>query len=93
MSEVHVKRLFASFTSRRGEELQLELLESVELSVNGVRHTLEAGTIQDVIAHFNLTGKPVIVEADGVILTPEQWTQTTVFSGMIIELVHFVGGG
>ncbi|MGG4554908.1 sulfur carrier protein ThiS [Paenibacillus humicus] len=66
---------------------------SVELKVNGVMQSLQAGTVQDVIAHFGLTGKPVIVEADGVILTPEQWADTTVSSGMVIELVHFVGGG
>ncbi|MFD3261453.1 sulfur carrier protein ThiS [Paenibacillus lentus] len=68
-------------------------IESVDLKVNGISHTLKAATIQDVIAHFGLTGKPVIVEADGVILTPEQWTRTRTASGMVIELVHFVGGG
>lgn len=67
--------------------------ESVDLKVNGVLHTLEAGTIQDVIAHFGLTGKPVIVEADGMILTPEQWVDARTTTGMVIELVHFVGGG
>ncbi|GAA0134629.1 sulfur carrier protein ThiS [Paenibacillus sp. YSY-4.3] len=67
--------------------------QMVELKVNGVKHSLEAGTVQDVIAHYGLSGKPVIVEADGVILTPEQWADTTVASGMVIELVHFVGGG
>lgn len=71
----------------------MERIESVDLKVNGISHTLDAGTIQDVIAHFGLTGKPVIVEADGLILTPEQWTQTRIVSGMVIELVHFVGGG
>ncbi|WP_055106570.1 sulfur carrier protein ThiS [Paenibacillus ihumii] len=66
---------------------------SVELKVNGVKHSLEADTVLDVIAHFGLKGKPIIVEADGVILTPEQWSDKAVASGMIIELVHFVGGG
>ncbi|WHX49820.1 sulfur carrier protein ThiS [Paenibacillus woosongensis] len=71
----------------------MENTQIVELKVNGVKHSLQAGTVQDVIAHFGLTGKPVIVEADGVILTPEQWADTTVSAGMVIELVHFVGGG
>lgn len=71
----------------------MEYRESVDLKVNGVLHTLEAGTVQDVIAYFGLTGKPVIVEADGMILTPEQWVHTRTATGMVIELVHFVGGG
>ncbi|ANY65548.1 thiamine biosynthesis protein ThiS [Paenibacillus sp. BIHB 4019] len=65
----------------------------MELVINGVKQELAARTIEEVIAHFELTGKPVVVEADGAVLTQEQWAATEVREGMKIELVHFVGGG
>lgn len=65
----------------------------MELVINGVKQELAAKTIEEVIAHFGLAGKPVVVEADGAVLTQEQWGATEVREGMKIELVHFVGGG
>jgi len=65
----------------------------VELIVNGKKQQLDVRTIEDVIVHFGLIGKPVVVEADGEVLMTEQWPHTMVRSGMTIELVHFVGGG
>ncbi|WP_341281232.1 sulfur carrier protein ThiS [Paenibacillus sp. FSL H8-0537] len=65
----------------------------MELVINGVKQELAAKTIEEVIAHFGLAGKPVVVEADGAVLTQEQWEATEVREGMKIELVHFVGGG
>ncbi|CAM4470973.1 sulfur carrier protein [Paenibacillus endophyticus] len=66
----------------------------MELVINGEKQHLElVGTIQDVIEKLGLTGKPVVAEADGKVLTAELWTETSVYPGMKIELVHFVGGG
>jgi sulfur carrier protein len=65
----------------------------MELVINGLRQELVAATIQDVIVHYGLVGKPVVVEADGVIVTADQWAVTTVRPHMQVELVHFVGGG
>ncbi|WP_239615731.1 sulfur carrier protein ThiS [Cohnella mopanensis] len=65
----------------------------MELVINGFRQELDVRTIQDVIAHFGLEGKPVVVEADGAVLTKEQWATAEVRTQMQIELVHFVGGG
>nr|WP_237690848.1 sulfur carrier protein ThiS [Paenibacillus caui] len=61
--------------------------------INGSERELEAETIADVIERLGLSGKPVVAEADGVVLTSEQWSGTKVAPGMKIELVHFVGGG
>lgn len=65
----------------------------MQLIVNGETKELEARTIEDVILHFGLEGRPVVVEADGEIIDKEQWPQKDVEPLMKIELVHFVGGG
>ncbi|OMF38633.1 thiamine biosynthesis protein ThiS [Paenibacillus sp. FSL H8-0548] len=66
----------------------------MKLIINGEQQELEqVNTIQDVIVRLELSGKPIVVEADGRVLTAEQWADTPVFVNMRIELVHFVGGG
>lgn len=65
----------------------------MELVINGAKQELDVHTIQDVIIHFGLEGKPLVVEADGAVLTAEQWSVTVVRPHMQLELVHFVGGG
>jgi sulfur carrier protein len=65
----------------------------MELVINGLRQELDVDTVQDVIAHYGLVGKPVVVEADGVVIPADQWVMTTVRPHMQVELVHFVGGG
>lgn len=65
----------------------------MELIINGTEYQLDATTIQDVVQHFGLAGKPLVVEAGGTIYTAEQWGATAVHAHMKIELVHFVGGG
>ncbi len=65
----------------------------MELVVNGLKQELDVHTIEDVIVHYGLIGKPLVVEADGAVLTAEQWSVTVVRPNMQIELVHFVGGG
>jgi thiamine biosynthesis protein ThiS len=65
----------------------------MQLIVNGETKELAARTISDVINHFGLEGRPVVVEADGEIIAKEQWPDMEVRPLMKIELVHFVGGG
>ncbi|MCM3630674.1 sulfur carrier protein ThiS [Paenibacillus glycanilyticus] len=65
----------------------------MQLIINGEATELEAGTISDVIRHFGLEERPVVVEADGEIVSKEQWPAIEVRPLMKIELVHFVGGG
>lgn len=65
----------------------------MELRINGEYRELSASTIYDIIVHYNLLGKPVVAEVDGVIVSREQWREMEVKSGMTIEFVHFVGGG
>lgn len=66
----------------------------MELIINGIKQQLaQVDTIEDVIERLGLNGKPVVAEADGKVLTAEQWKATAVYPEMRIELVHFVGGG
>ncbi|GAB6991949.1 sulfur carrier protein ThiS [Paenibacillus pini] len=65
----------------------------MNLIVNGNEYQLDVVTIQDVVVHFGLAGKPVVVEAGGTVYASEQWATTAVQDHMRIELVHFVGGG
>jgi len=65
----------------------------MELRVNGECRELDVATIQDIIVHYDLLNKPVVAEVDGTIVSRELWKDTEVRSGMVIELVHFVGGG
>jgi sulfur carrier protein len=65
----------------------------MQLIINGEAKELDATTIQDVVVHFGLEGRPLVVEADGEIIAKEQWPDIEVRPLMKIELVHFVGGG
>lgn len=65
----------------------------MELVINGLKQELDVHTIQDVIIHYGLIGKPIVVEVDGNVLPAEQWTVTVARPLMQVELVHFVGGG
>jgi sulfur carrier protein len=65
----------------------------MQLIINGEAKELDATTIQDVVVYFGLEGRPLVVEADGEIITKEQWPDIEVRPLMKIELVHFVGGG
>lgn len=65
----------------------------IDLIVNGKQSTVDAHTIAELIAHYGLTGKPIVVEADGEIVDRALWKQAELRQNMKLELVHFVGGG
>jgi sulfur carrier protein len=66
----------------------------MELIINGKSHTLkDVRTIADVVQHFGLDGKLIVVEHNREIVPRDQYSQKQVQSGDRIEIVHFVGGG
>lgn len=65
----------------------------MRIRVNGEWTQLEARTLADVLRHFALEHKKVVVEADGTIVERELLNTTPVSDGMMLEIVHFVGGG
>ncbi|MNM87677.1 Sulfur carrier protein ThiS [compost metagenome] len=50
-------------------------------------------TVQNLLEHFNLSTKIVVVEVDEKIVDKTQYSQFMLHDGVKIELVHFVGGG
>ncbi|MCP8968133.1 sulfur carrier protein ThiS [Ectobacillus ponti] len=65
------------------------------LQINGRKIEVpeEIGTVEQLLGHFGLEGKIVVVEQNGSIVEKQQHRDTSVFAGDQIEIVTFVGGG
>lgn len=50
-------------------------------------------TIADLLDHFQLSEKIVIVEVNAQIMQKHQYETTVLCNGDRVEIVHFVGGG
>ncbi len=67
---------------------------ALALTVNGKPVELDAPmTIQEFLDLRKLHRNMVVVEHNGVILKRPQFTEVTLQSGDLLEVVHFVGGG
>ncbi|WP_141432342.1 sulfur carrier protein ThiS [Bacillus sp. 03113] len=67
----------------------------MNIQLNGQEVTLPSNveSIQDLLDHYQLTNRIVIVELNKEILKKEQYSETKLMTGDSIELIHFVGGG
>ncbi|TWT08079.1 thiamine biosynthesis protein ThiS [Planococcus sp. CPCC 101016] len=67
----------------------------MNLTVNGEQVVIPntVKTVAELLQHFELNQKVVIVERNAEILEKAKHTDTQVSHGDKIELVHFVGGG
>ncbi len=66
----------------------------MEIILNGEKHTLaEASSVLDLLHSLTIDPQKVAVEMDRQIIRPPQWDSTTIRPGVVIEIVHFVGGG
>jgi sulfur carrier protein len=67
----------------------------VELIINSdkVQVPETVTTVSDLLAHFKLDQKVVIVELNTTILEKSNHGETKLANGDKIEIVHFVGGG
>jgi len=67
----------------------------MKLIINGeniqVPDSLEV--VSDLLQHFQLGEKVVIVEVNASILEKDQHARTRLTDGDRVEIVHFVGGG
>lgn len=50
-------------------------------------------TVKDLLEHYDLSHKIVVVEVNEQIVEKTQYAYFTLSEGARIELVHFVGGG
>lgn len=67
----------------------------MNLFINGqsIEVSARIGTIQELLEHFQLDQKVVIVELNQIILDKATRAETRITAGDRIEIVHFVGGG
>lgn len=66
----------------------------MDLMINGqIIHISGAYTLLDVVKHFQLHEKMIVIEHNLVIVAREKYGETPVAAGDKIEIVHFVGGG
>lgn len=65
----------------------------MKLIINGQERDLEAKTVADVVSHFGLNERIIVIEHNLNIIPREQYAETAVAEGDKIEIVHFVGGG
>ena len=67
----------------------------MQLKVNGEQRNLDAGLtrLNQVIEALGHHPKLVVVEFNGLILTPDLWAQQSIKDGDSLEIVTIVGGG
>ena len=66
----------------------------MKLTVNGEEQQFsDLKNVAELISHYKLEDKLVVVEIDGHVIDRNDWQKTRLQEGMSIELVHFVGGG
>ncbi|MFD1739072.1 sulfur carrier protein ThiS [Bacillus salitolerans] len=67
----------------------------MNLKINGdlVEVPNDLKTVSDLLAHFNLQERVVIIEHNQDIIAKENHHIATLSDGDQIEIVHFVGGG
>lgn len=53
----------------------------------------DEATIADVLKEKGVDPKTVIVEADEIIVKPEEFDKTSLKEGSVLEVLRFVGGG
>jgi thiamine biosynthesis protein ThiS len=71
-----------------------ELLESIEVQLNGEKRVVPAGlTLRGLLEHMEIRADRVAVEYNREIVRPDRWDETIIQSGDELEVVHFVGGG
>lgn len=66
----------------------------MNLLINGQERVIEhAKTLADVVSHFGLSERIIVIEHNLNIVARELYAETSLTEGDKIEIVHFVGGG
>lgn len=66
----------------------------IAVQVNGEERTVPPDlSVEQLLRHFDVHPRLVVVEQNGCILRREVYAATPVAEGDQLELVHFVGGG
>lgn len=68
--------------------------DPIRIQLNGKDHEAPSDlSVRDLIVSLDLVPEMIVVERNRAILRREQYDDTAVEAGDVIELVHFVGGG
>jgi sulfur carrier protein len=66
----------------------------MHVMVNGAaREVPDAVTVRDLVELLGLSGGPVAVEINGIVVPRVRHPEHRVEPGDVVEVVHFVGGG
>jgi sulfur carrier protein len=63
------------------------------LKINGVSQPAQGQTITQYLAQEGYDVKTIVVEYNETILSKEQYDQTVLADGDVVEIVCFMGGG
>ena len=66
----------------------------VTITLNGkMRSTRGGASVSDLLEELDLRERLVVIERNGKILGRNEYADTSLKNGDILEIVHFVGGG
>lgn len=64
------------------------------LTINGEKREIDGvSTVSELLEHFQIGHKIVVVELNREIIEKSQHEETTLNDGDSVEIIHFVGGG
>ena len=66
---------------------------SIQLNGKSVVLPEEVISIQNLLTHYNLENRIVVVELNKEIVLKEHYETSNLSRGDIVEIIHFVGGG
>jgi sulfur carrier protein len=66
----------------------------MNITINGkIQQSTQGTNLSEIISTYCKVPKHVITELNGNIVPAENWAQTSLKEGDVLELVSFVGGG
>ncbi|WP_174727129.1 sulfur carrier protein ThiS [Mesobacillus harenae] len=66
---------------------------TIKLNGRSVKLPTGVNTVKDLLDHYNLENRIVIVELNKQITEKNQYTSLFLSDGDMVEMIHFVGGG
>ncbi|HWL11878.1 MAG TPA: sulfur carrier protein ThiS [Ureibacillus sp.] len=67
----------------------------MSITLNGKNVDLQGGvsTVEQLLSHYRLENRIVVVEVNKEIVTKENYKTMSLSNGDVVEIIHFVGGG
>ena len=65
----------------------------MSITVNGRKQLELFENVQQLLKHYGLENRIVVVEVNQEIVMKENYEETSLSQGDVVEIVHFVGGG